>query len=89
MDSAPVATGCESRLNTEADEAGSARPPPSQRWEDVVVDELVTLVTDEEGNVIQYEMRDNRSNMLGSKKKRTHDECDTDHQRRPDVLWLV
>jgi hypothetical protein len=81
--------GCEQGLKTEATEAGSAPPPKSKRWEDVFLDKLVTLVTDTEGNVITCEARDDFSNMLGSNKRRHKGECSTDHQRRPDIYWLV
>ena len=66
----------------------------SQRWEDFMLDGnektkgICTLVTDKEGRVITYEMRDDFKNMLGSNKRRRQGECDTDHQRRPDVLWV-
>ena len=54
-----------------------------------MLDELETMVTDTDGNVIAYEMRDDQSNMFGSNKRSRRGECDTNHQRRPDVLWLV
>ena len=84
-----LCAGCEEGLKTEAADAGSAPPPKSQRWEDVFLDKLVTLVTDTEGNVITCEARDDLSNMLGSNKRSRRDECSTDHQRRPDIYWLV
>ena len=80
---------CEAHLNTEAAESGAEPPEKGKRWEDVVLDQLVTMVVDPVGNVIAYEMRDDMSNMLGSNKRRRHGECSTEHQRRPDILWLV
>ena len=80
---------CEEHLRNEAAENGSEPPTKGKRWEDLVLDELVTLVVDTEGNVIQYESRDNLTHMLGSNKRRRIGECDTNHQRRPDLLYLV
>jgi hypothetical protein len=85
-----LCAGCEKGLKAEAAEAGSSTAPPkSKRWEDVFLDKLVTLVTDTEGNVITCEARDDLSNMLGSDKRRRKGQCSTDHQRRPDIYWLV
>ena len=84
-----LCAGCEEGMKAEAAEAGSAPPPKSKRWEDVFLDKLVTLVTDTEGNVITCEARDDLSNMLGSDKRRRKGQCETDHQRRPDIYWLV
>ena len=84
-----LCAGCEEGLKAEAAEAGSTPPPKSKRWEDVFLDKLVTLVTDTEGNVITCEARDDLSNMLGSDKRRRKGQCSTDHQRRPDIYWLV
>ena len=80
---------CETFLTTQAAESGAEPPTKGKRWEDVVLDELETMVTDTDGNVIAYEMRDDQSNMFGSNKRSRRGECDTIHQRRPDVLWLV
>jgi hypothetical protein len=80
---------CEEHLRNEAAENGSEPPAKGKRWEDVVLDELVTLVVDTEGNVICHESRDDMSNMLGSNKRRRAGECSTNHQRRPDLLYLV
>ena len=80
---------CEEHFRNEAAENGGEPPTKGKRWEDFVLDELVTLVVDTDGNVIQYESRDDMSNMLGSNKRRRTGECDTNHQRRPDLLYLV
>lgn len=84
-----LCAACETYLKQQAAEAGAEPPPKGKKWEDVVLDELVTMVTDTSGNVIAYEMRDDLSNMLGSNKRRRKGECSTEHQRRPDILWLV
>ena len=79
----------------EARDAGVAVPLKGARWEDVFLDGtdkfegLCALVTDEDGVVVSYEMRDDMKSMLGANRKRRRGECDTDHQRRPDVLWIV
>ena len=83
-----LCVGCEKGLKAEAADAGSAPPPKSERWEDLFLDKLVTLVTDTEGNVITCEARDDMSWMLGSDKRRRKDQCSTAHQRRPDIYWL-
>ena len=80
---------CEEHFRNEAAENGSEPPVKGKRWEDLVLDELATLVVDTEGNVIQYESRDDLTHMLGSNKRRRTGECDTNHQRRPDLLYLV
>ena len=36
-----------------------------------------------------YESRDDHRHMLGSNKRRRPGECDTAHQRRPDLLYVV
>jgi hypothetical protein len=84
-----LCAACEEHLRNEATENGSEPPTKGKRWEDLVLDELVTLVVDTEGRVIQYESRDDMSNMLGSNKRRRTGECSTNHQRRPDLLYLV
>jgi hypothetical protein len=80
---------CETYLKQQAAEAGAEPPTKGKKWEDVVLDQLETMVTDPQGNVIAYEMRDDFSNMLGANKRRRRGQCSTEHQRRPDILWLV
>ena len=53
------------------------------------MDQLVDLVTDRLGHRIPFEMRDNKSSMLGSSSRSRLGECSTQHQRRPDIMWLV
>jgi len=81
--------GCEVRLKKEAADAGSEAPPPNKRWEDVVLDDLIPRVLDEHGMKRPYESRDDHRHMLGSNKRRRSGECDTAHQRRPDLLYVV
>ena len=82
-------SGCEVLLKTEAAVAGSEPPPPNKRWEDVVLDDLIPRVVDEHGMKRPYESRDDHRHMLGSNKRRRSGECDTAHQRRPDLLYVV
>jgi hypothetical protein len=90
-----MCASCEQHKRKEARDAGVDAPSKSARWEDVFLDGtdeykgVCMLVTDEKGVVIKYESRDDMKNMLGSNRKRRRGECDTNHQRRPDVLWLV
>ena len=81
--------GCEVLLKTEAAVAGSEPPPPNKRWEDVVLDALIPRVVDEHGMKRPYESRDDHRHMLGSNKRTRSGECDTAHQRRPDLLYVV
>ena len=83
------AVGCEVLLKTEAAVAGSEPPPPNKRWEDVVLDALIPRVVDEHGMKRPYESRDDHRHMLGSNKRTRSGECDTAHQRRPDLLYVV
>ena len=82
-------SGCELRLKTEATVPGSETPPPTKRWEYVVLDALIPRVVDEHGMKRPYESRDDHRHMLGSNKQRRPGECDTAHQRRPDLLYVV
>ena len=84
-----ICTNCEQQSRNEAAENGSEPPPKAKRWEDVVFDALIPLVVDSEGHVIPYEARDDMANMLGSDKRRRRGECSTDHQRRPDLYYVV
>ena len=84
-----LCVGCEVLLKTEAAVAGSEPPPPNQRWEDVVLDRLIPRVVDEHDMKRPYESRDDHRHMLGSNKRRRSGECDTTHQRRPDLLYVV
>ena len=80
---------CEAHANAEAAENGSAPLAKGKSWEDYVLDALIPRVVDAEGNVIVHEMRDDLRNMLGSNKRRNRGECSTNHQRRPDLLYVV
>jgi hypothetical protein len=61
---------CEEKRTTEAAEAGTAPPPKSKRWEDVVLDDLVVRIVDVNGVRISPEMRDDFKHMIGSLRKR-------------------
>jgi len=80
---------CEDRAKAEAADNGSVPLKKTKSWEDFVLDKLTTLVVDANGRVILHEMRDDRKHVLGSNKRTRRDECDTNHQRRPDLLYLV
>lgn len=92
-----LCAGCEAIVKQEASANGSSAPlPASKRWEDVVLDKLIPLVGE------PIEMRDEPKAMLGELRKRggigtrrhrksRADEpgCDTSHQRRPDLLYVL
>lgn len=86
--------GCETDLKQEAVKAGATQKEANKllngkKMEDVVLDQLTPLIVDSTtGFTIPYESRDDHSNMLGSNKRRRRGECDTEHQRRPDVCYL-
>jgi len=61
--------GCDVLLKTEAAVAGSEPPPPTKRWEDVVLDALIPRVVDDHGMKRPYESRDDHRHMLGSNKR--------------------
>jgi hypothetical protein len=91
-----LCAACEDHLKAEAAEAGSAPPEKGKTWEDFVLDQLVTMIVDPEGNVVSCEMRDNHSTMLGSLRKKAgvreskrKRECDTTTKRRADILYIV
>jgi len=91
-----LCVGCEEILKEEAAEAGAAAPPTSQSWEDYVLDKLIPLVGE------PHEMRDDHKAMLGvlrqragvASRRRRKDradepDCDTNHRRRPDLLYVL
>lgn len=85
---------CETDLKQEAVKAGATKQEANKllngkKMEDVVLDQLTPLIVDSTtGFGIPYESRDDHSNMLGSNKHHRRNECDTEHQRRPDVCYL-
>jgi hypothetical protein len=85
---------CEDHSKQEAVENGATRKEANKlingkKWEDVVFDDLIPRIKDEEtGFVIPYESRDDHRHMLGSDKRRRRGECETEHQRRPDLWYL-
>ena len=89
-----LCAGCEATLKEEAADAGAAAPPKSQSWEDHVLDKLIPLVGE------PYEMRDDHKAMLGVLRQRgritrhrkaraDEPDCDTNHRRRPDLLYVL
>jgi hypothetical protein len=94
---------CDAHLNEQAAASGSAPPPKGKKTEDVVLDQLEPLVVDADGDIIEKEMRDDFSNILGSlfedvvdgggrklrKRKRGQEDCGTTTFRRPDMLYVV
>jgi len=81
---------CETHLKTEADANGHNGPVASQRWEDVVFDQLLPLVTYSDGTPFPPDQRDERKGGgLGtSSAKKRRRECDTTTNRFPDCLWV-
>lgn len=88
-----ICASCEATVRVEAAEVGAEPPAASQRWEDLVLDRLIPLVGEDP------EMRDDHRSMLGELRKRAghltrkrrHGEtaCDTEHRRRPDLLYVL
>lgn len=76
---------CEEKVNEEANANGSAPPPKSKRWEDVVLDSVQAELSTAG---FPPESRDDFSSMLGSNKRRRYGECDTETQSRPDILFV-
>jgi hypothetical protein len=82
---------CETHLKTEAAANGSDAPIKSRRWEDVVFDQLLPLITYADGTPFPPDQRDERrGGGLGtSSAKKRRRECDTTTNRFPDALWLL
>ena len=81
---------CETQLKAEAAENGHEGPTKSQRWEEVVVDQLLPLITYADGTPFPPDQRDERrGGGLGTPatKERSR-ECDTTTNRFPDSLWV-
>ena len=91
----PIGNGlcvpCETQLKAEADANGYEGPTKAPRWEEVVFDQLLPLVTYADGTPFPPDQRDERKGGgLGtciSKKRRR--ECDTTTNRFPDGLWIL
>ena len=81
---------CETQLNAEADANGYDGPTKAQRWEDVVFDQLLPLITYADGTPFPPDQRDERKGGgLGtSSAKKRRRECDTTTNRFPDCLWV-
>ena len=82
---------CENRLKAEADANGHEGPVASQRWEDVVFDKLLPMVSYADGTPFPPDQRDERKGGgLGtSSAKKRRRECDTTTNRFPDSLWIL
>jgi hypothetical protein len=92
----PIGNGlcptCEQHLKAEAEANGSEAPiEASQRWEDVVFDQLLPLITYADGTPFPPDQRDERKGGgLGtSKSQKRRRECDTLTNRFPDGLWVL
>ena len=90
----PIGNGlcftCETRLKKEAAENGHDGPTTSQRWEEVVFEKLLPLITYADGTPFPPDQRDERhGGGLGtSSAKKRRRECDTTTNRFPDCLWV-
>jgi len=82
---------CETQLNAEAAANGYQGPLKSQRWEEVVFDQLLPLITYADGTPFPPDQRDERKGGgLGtSVTKKRRRECDTTTNRFPDALWVL
>ena len=83
---------CENHLKAEAAANGAEAPLKSdQRWEEVVFEQLLPLITYADGTPFPPEQRDERKGGgLGtSSTKKRGRECDTTTNRFPDGLWVL
>jgi hypothetical protein len=84
---------CETHLKTEAAANGHDGPTKSQRWEDVVFDQLLPLITYADGKTpFPPDQRDERrggglGTSVNVRKRRR--ECETTTNRFPDALWVL
>jgi len=90
-----ICSKCESNFKSKAAENGASQEEVKKMFkgvktEDLVFDTLAPLIVDSEtGERIPYEMRDDFKHMLGSDKRRNRGQCNTEHQRRPDLMFVV
>ena len=82
---------CETQLKAEAAENGHEGPTKSQRWEEVVFEQLLPLITYSDGTPFPPDQRDERKGGgLGtSSTKKRRRECDTTTNRFPDCMWIL
>ena len=83
---------CETQLKAEAAANGHEGPTTSQRWEEVVFDQLLPLITYSDGTPFPPDQRDERKGgglgtSVNARKRRR--ECDTTTNRFPDALWVL
>ena len=83
---------CEAHLKAEAVANGAATPiKANERWEMVVFEQLLPLITYADGTPFPPDQRDERrGGGLGTPKtQKRRRECDTTTNRFPDCLWIV
>ena len=82
---------CETQLKAESAANGHDGPIKSQRWEDVVFEKLLPLVTYADGTPFPPDQRDERKGGgLGtSKAQKRRRDCGTTTNRFPDALWVL
>ena len=81
---------CQNHLKAEAGANGHEGPVASQRWETVVFDKLLPMVTYADGTPFPPDQQDERKGGgLGtSSAQKRRRECDTTTSRFPDALWV-
>ena len=82
---------CEDHLKAEADANGHKGPVKSQRWETVVLNKLLPMVTYADGTPFPPDQQDERKGGgLGtSSAQKRRRECDTTTNRFPDCIWVL
>jgi len=83
---------CETHLKAQAAANGAEAPlAPNQRWEDIVFEQLLPLVTYADGTPFPPDQRDERKGGgLGtSSAQKRRRECDTTTNRFPDCMWVL
>tara|TARA_B110001450_G_scaffold171929_1_gene160403 strand:+ start:647 stop:1837 length:1191 start_codon:yes stop_codon:yes gene_type:complete len=83
---------CQTHLEKEAAENGYQGPTTSRRWEEVVFEQLLPLITYADGTPFPLDQRDERrggglGTSVNVRKRRR--ECDTTSNRYPDCLWVL
>ena len=83
---------CETQVNKEVAANGYEGPTKAPRWEEVVFDQLLPMVTYSDGTPFPPDQRDERKGgglgtSVNVRKRRR--ECDTTTNRFPDALWIL
>ena len=91
--------GCEAQLKREAAASGAPVPLKGKTWQELCLDQGLPQVVDYDGGVIYPNMVDDFHSMLGTtlatiqrnRERNAGDVrgCETDHKRRPDVIWTL